>query len=229
MEFNLQQYCLIRSIIIQMLYDRSIQDAGRFHYERGSLLIHEQMPLDVIQLMYDDAESKDNLSYLNMDLKNHKQRVVVVFVENRKQANIDKLHTQYQLTQADTLFVVVASKNRLEAIQYDTPNHTTEIFWYKQLTFNVTKHNLVPQHELLHSDEHRNIKRDYLLNSTKQLPTILSTDPVTKYYGMYPGDICRITRHNENVGTSIFYRLVVSAGYDNIHADIMDTAANIDE
>jgi DNA-directed RNA polymerase subunit H (RpoH/RPB5) len=229
MELDFRKYCSIRTIIIQMLYDRSMQDAERFHFERGSLLIHEQIPLEIIQSMYDDAESKDNLSYLNMELKNHKQRVVVVFVENRKSANMDKLRGQYQLLKTDTLIAVVVSKNRLELNQYETSNPLDEIFWYKQLTFNVSKHNLVPKHELLHPDEHRRIKRDYLLNSPNQLPTILNTDPVAKYYGMYPGDICRIIRHNENIGTSIFYRQVVPIGYNNSGTDIMDTAANIDE
>ena len=229
MELDFRKYCSIRTTIIQMLYDRSSQDAERFHFERGSLLIHEQIPLEIIQSMYDDAESKDNLSYLNMELKNHRQRVVVVFVENRKSANMDKLRGQYQLLKHDTLIAVVVSVNRLELNQYETSNPMDEIFWYKQLTFNVSKHNLVPKHELLHPDEHRIIKRDYLLNSPNQLPTILNTDPVAKYYGMYSGDICRITRHNENIGTSIFYRQVVPVGYNNSGTDIMDTAANMDE
>ena len=55
------------------------------------------------------------------------------------------------------------------------------------------------------------LKEIYFLNKMEQLPTLLERDPLAKWYGMKPGDICRITRENPNIGTSITYRLVVES------------------
>ena len=83
-----------------------------------------------------------------------------------------------------------------------------EIFWFKQLTFNVSTHKLVPKHEIVNQLLLGELKQTYLLKSINNLPTILNSDPVAKYYGMKIGDVCRITRHNENIVPSILYRLV---------------------
>jgi DNA-directed RNA polymerase I, II, and III subunit RPABC1 len=84
----------------------------------------------------------------------------------------------------------------------------TEIFWYKSLTYNITLHSLVPKHELIELYKKDELKKIFYLNSIESLPTILTKDPVAKYYNMRHGDICKITRNISNVGESISYRFV---------------------
>ena len=68
-------------------------------------------------------------------------------------------------------------------------------------------HEIVPRHIILTEEESKKVLEDY--QSTKsQLPKLLSTDPVAKYYGMKSGDICRIIRHSPMTGESIYYRMV---------------------
>jgi DNA-directed RNA polymerase I, II, and III subunit RPABC1 len=69
----------------------------------------------------------------------------------------------------------------------------------------------VPKHELLLPLIKNELKELFFLNRIDQLPTLLDRDPVAKWYGMRSGDICRITRENPNIGTSIMYRLVVES------------------
>jgi DNA-directed RNA polymerase subunit H (RpoH/RPB5) len=41
-----------------------------------------------------------------------------------------------------------------------------------------------------------------------QLPKLLPTDPVAKYYGMKTGTVCKIVRNSQMTGESIYYRIV---------------------
>ena len=48
-------------------------------------------------------------------------------------------------------------------------------------------------------------------NATKkQIPKILITDPVARYYGMRLGDMCKIIRKNKYIGSIISYRIVIN-------------------
>lgn len=82
-----------------------------------------------------------------------------------------------------------------------------EIFLTKNLMFNITHHEIVPKHILLNEEDVNKVLDEY--QSTKsQLPKILSTDPVAKYYGMKSGDVCKIIRYSPMTGESIYYRMV---------------------
>ncbi len=73
----------------------------------------------------------------------------------------------------------------------------------------ITKHELVPKHELLSEKETKDILKE--LNIVKgQLPKILVTDPVVKKLKADAGVVMRITRNSRTAGTSIFYRVVVA-------------------
>ncbi|RLG59325.1 MAG: DNA-directed RNA polymerase subunit H [Candidatus Hydrothermarchaeota archaeon] len=73
----------------------------------------------------------------------------------------------------------------------------------------ISKHVLVPKHEVLTEEEAEKVLKKY--NITKsQLPKILISDPMVKKIGAKVGDIIKITRESPTAGESIFYRVVVS-------------------
>jgi DNA-directed RNA polymerase I, II, and III subunit RPABC1 len=82
-----------------------------------------------------------------------------------------------------------------------------EIFSMKNLMFNITHHEIVPQHILLTQEEADMILKQYQTTRT-QLPKLLTTDPVAKYYGMKAGDICKIIRQSPMTGESYYYRIL---------------------
>lgn len=82
-----------------------------------------------------------------------------------------------------------------------------EQFSFRDLTFNVTKHELVPHHEIISTQE------VYALLSTfkikiKNLPLISVNDPVVKYLGANKNDVIKIYRKDNDVLNSIYYRKV---------------------
>ena len=224
MDISVQDYYLIRKTIIEMLYDRSEQELKRFHFERGCLDIYSMFPFESIVDIYNSAVSEKNISNLNFELSCAQQNVVVCFINDTTKMNekINKFKRVYDLTgETDreeiykspiesnkNLIIILCNKIKPAKDNFDTFEKNVEIFWYKSLTFNVSKHSLVPKHELISNMRKEELKKIYFLDRIEKLPTILKEDPVAKYYGMQNGDVCKITRENPNVGTSIMYRVV---------------------
>lgn len=82
-----------------------------------------------------------------------------------------------------------------------------QIFDIKELQFNITKHKLVPKHNIVEdAAEVDSILKQYNLKTKYQLPIILKTDPVAKYLNLKNGDIVKITRTSPTAGEYVVYR-----------------------
>jgi DNA-directed RNA polymerase I, II, and III subunit RPABC1 len=81
-----------------------------------------------------------------------------------------------------------------------------EAFSEEELSINITKHRLMPEHYVLTSRE-----KAKFLNQSKitesQLPRILWSDPVARYYGMRRGDLIRVIRKSDTAGRYMMYRI----------------------
>jgi len=82
-----------------------------------------------------------------------------------------------------------------------------EIFLMKNLMINITHHEIVPKHILLKPEEIEKVLEEYQ-TVRSQLPKLLTTDPVAKYYGMKAGDVCKIIRQSPMTGESYYYRIL---------------------
>ncbi len=82
-----------------------------------------------------------------------------------------------------------------------------QVFDIKELQYNVTKHVLVPKHELITNEDYvKSIVAGYALKNKFQLPHILKTDPISRYLGLKSGDVVKITRISPTAGEYIIYR-----------------------
>jgi len=77
-------------------------------------------------------------------------------------------------------------------------------------TFNIFKHELVPEHRILSPEEAKEVLKRYRVKPY-QLPWIRASDPAIIAIGAQPGDIVEIKRRSETAGEAIFYRYVVEA------------------
>jgi DNA-directed RNA polymerase subunit H (RpoH/RPB5) len=85
-----------------------------------------------------------------------------------------------------------------------------QVFDMRNLQFNISRHELVPKHEVIRSEtEVRNIIEKYALKSKYQLPIILKTDAMAKYLGLKNGDMVKITRVSPTAGEYFVYRCCV--------------------
>lgn len=81
-----------------------------------------------------------------------------------------------------------------------------QFFQIKQLMFNPTKHEFVPEHTKLTDTEAHEIMQKYMIKSKLQMPIILHHDIIAKWLGLKQGGIVKIKRYNENSGVSYYYR-----------------------
>jgi len=77
---------------------------------------------------------------------------------------------------------------------------TFEIFHLNELQYNITKHCLYFPHSKLSLEDIQKMKSNIL----KQLPIILKSDPVCRYFSFDKGDVLKIIRPNN----TIIYRVV---------------------
>jgi DNA-directed RNA polymerase subunit H (RpoH/RPB5) len=84
-----------------------------------------------------------------------------------------------------------------------------EIFMMKELMFNISKHYLVPKHEVIKDDELLKVIDVYKIKQKSQLPIILKSDPMARYHDINPGEIVKITRPSPSAGETIVYRYCV--------------------
>lgn len=97
-------------------------------------------------------------------------------------------------------------KNALS--EYQEIDYHIEIFEEKELIVNITEHELVPKHLILHNDEKDALLKKYKLKEN-QLPKILLSDPIAKYLGLKRFQVVKIIRPSETAGKYITYRIAV--------------------
>ena len=90
--------------------------------------------------------------------------------------------------------------NQVKKLIYDIKDIYIEMFSYKKLSFNITKHELQPIFICLPNEESKNIKKKFGTN----LSVIKLNDPIARFYDYKKGSIIKIVRKNGYVT----YRIV---------------------
>lgn len=83
-------------------------------------------------------------------------------------------------------------------------------FSIEMLVVNPLNHVLVPKHEIVPQDQHKELMASLLITSKSKFPEIkFHVDPIARCIGAIPGDIVKITRPSSSSGESIIYRVCV--------------------
>lgn len=85
-----------------------------------------------------------------------------------------------------------------------------EIHNIRKLQINISKHELVPKHEVVRSPEEiQSVLDQFCLKNKYQLPVILKSDAMARYLGLCSGDIVKITRSSPTAGIYTVFRVCV--------------------
>ena len=109
----------------------------------------------------------------------------------------------------DLIFIIKDRKTvSLQKVidSYIAKKYNIQVFWIKNLLYNVLEHDSVPKHRIITNEECIELKKKYNIQKNG-MPLINRNDPVAQYLGMLPGNICEITRKSETSGEYLTYRL----------------------
>lgn len=113
--------------------------------------------------------------------------------------------------------IVVVTENGLTSVGRnllsgkEMPTKNVKFFQGAELVVNYTKHHLVPKQRLMSAQEASDFLRKNRL-TLEQLPKMLSTDPIAKFFGWEPGSVVLSTvRLGMAMEDFQKYRVVVSA------------------
>lgn len=77
------------------------------------------------------------------------------------------------------------------------------------LVRNVTRHHLVPKHEIVAKEEIAEMCKRWRITNLRRLPVILDSDPVVRYLGGVSGDVIKVSgSEGTQVGGGLRYCLV---------------------
>lgn len=194
-------YWRVRKTTLEMLEDRGfvISDNDKNLQYEDFVNKLEENAIDIVA------------NYRNSDVK----MAYVSFVLEGKSfskkdlVNLKSMIDEEYSTKDMTIIVIVQDKPTpqiaKELLNDEYKNY--EVFLMKNLMFNITHHEIVPRHVLLSEEEAEKVM-DIFQAKKVQLPRLLTTDPVAKYYGMKVGDVCKIIRQSPMTGESFYYRVL---------------------
>lgn len=152
---------------------------------------------------------------LNIMSKSHKIFSVEV---NDSMKIVYHINTKFKINElkkylGENEHIIVVFKEKINNLNIrnmrDQNNVFIEIFMMKELQFNISRHMLVPKHEIMkNDDEIDKLLKTYNLKKN-QLPIILHSDPMARYLNVKVGDIVKITRDSPSAGIAIVYRYCV--------------------
>ena len=183
------------------------------------MLVDRDMPEDAA-LMKQDIYGPDELTSM---YRREKTMVTIPL----KTVNI-VLYTQVHLVLKDFRSAFTAFKEANKSyiiVMHEKPNQglmkelkDTEaklslpfanLFTYKQLLFNPTRHQLVPKHSKLNPTEVKLLLETNSVKNRYSLPWIQHSDPIAQYLGLKAGDVVKILRDSVTACEYESYRCCV--------------------
>ncbi|KXN74393.1 RPB5 subunit of DNA-directed RNA polymerase [Conidiobolus coronatus NRRL 28638] len=202
------------------------------------LLVLRKRYLNVLQMIKDRGYQLVTGVYENIELKDFTKMVVVancverdrlnllatdtndngvyIFFPNDSNIGISSLYKLFRkMSERGCKHGIFINNGKITsasmiAINQSAPKMKIELFDEEFFDLCVIHHELVPEHQILSTEEKDNFLKKHPL-PYNNLPIILSCDPVARYYGIEKGQIVKIKRVSLLGGVTDYYRICVNS------------------
>jgi DNA-directed RNA polymerase I, II, and III subunit RPABC1 len=160
--------------------------------------------------LYQNIDAKSGFN--NYDILGTKddKKLLVKFTLDKDSVNrqdIISFRNNVNDTYGEDTNIIYVVKSKPNTFVYKEIKENDEIFLSNELVFNRTKHRLIPKHVMLNETEKREVLTTYDCRDT-QIPRMVTTDFIARYYGAKAGDMFKIYRPSPSSGVYITYRVV---------------------
>ncbi len=201
-----------RKVILEMLQMRGFDTSQYLQQTREEL-----------NILFQQHGSKGNSEVDTLDiLVEGEHKIFVKYLTSNKIRNqiiintIDEVYESDLLSKEDIIVIITKDKVTYQGALEEYINRIfyrdgtfAQIFWLNSLLFNISEHDLVPKYRIMTQEEKQALIDKLFLDDEKNLPKILVTDPVAKFYGVRIGQLCEIEYTNETNGFNKSYRLCI--------------------
>ena len=203
-----------RKVILEMLQMRGFDTSN-----------YDSQTKEELNILYQQHGSKGNSEIDTLDIiVEGDNKIFVKYLTTNKIRNqiivntIDEIYESDILENNDVLVIITKDKATYQGTLEEHINRIfykdaifAQVLWLNSLLFNITEHDLVPKYRIMTQEEKKALMDKFYLDDEKNLPKILVTDPVAKFYGVRIGDLCEIEYNNETNGRNKFYRLCIAS------------------
>lgn len=160
---------------------------------------------------FGEQPSRDSLTILVEKADDENNQLFVFFPEDEKvgvkpiKVYTDRMRAE-GVSNAIMVLKVDITPFAKQAVQEMSDSFRIEHFKESELLVDITKHQLVPLHQVLTANEKSELLKRYRLKDT-QLPRIQPNDPIARYYGLKRGQVVKIIRPSETAGRYVTYRI----------------------
>lgn len=141
--------------------------------------------------------------------ESNKVRIVFCPPEPVKIAAIREVYVRIKEENLSCLILILQSKitSRARESIKEMFKFKVDVFQITELLVNITKHVLKPKHEVLTAEEKAKLLKQYNVVDS-QLPRMLETDAVARYYGLGKGNVVKFTYDSELTVDHVTYRCI---------------------
>jgi DNA-directed RNA polymerase subunit H (RpoH/RPB5) len=186
------------NVLKEMLADQGFDISNLEHVDKNELDLLIRQSDNIFQI--DVSKSVKIIYYLNAKFKINNLRTFLSSPPDGEQSNI-----------TDIILIFKEKINNFNSKNVEEfKNKNLQVFLMKELCFNVSKHELVPHHEIVSDpNEMKSLIEKHNLKNKLQFPIILKTDPMARYLNVQSGHLVKITRTSPTAGESVVYRCCV--------------------
>ena len=206
-ELEMERLFKVKRTLMQMCHDRM------YLVTQSEL----DMTLDQFKEQYGNGvkgQLRASMTFLVAHNDDPTEQLLVKFTEDDGKVGINTVKTCCQKMQEENIYRAILvvrqgmTPSAKQALIAMAPKYVIEMFLEAELLFNVTEHQLVPEHIVLTNEEKKELLDRYKLKES-QLPRMQTLDPISRYFGLKKGQVVKIVRPSETSGRYVSYRLVV--------------------